>query len=349
MKENGKNGLCSTLMCTSSDVVVLAEAHCKGNSNIKGVCEDGMPSTTPGSIWNLQQNQAFTNCWKQNKLLLNSSVCQYLATDLKATAWTNIFREEIEIERILGDGKETPKFCLSGNISKSDRRENVLNLHRRNCSVTLEWFVCKNDSTSVRNKNNEDEETASNQGALIGGSVGAVIVLLIAVSVIVCKIRRIGLFKSNNSANTKTVIFTKSVYDDKTNLRFQTQQQVNKKYGLVNQVTEKINKTNDSYTQVQKVKRMEDTYTECTNEEYDHLHNIGGRKPKVCEKTYDSNAGVRNHNDPTYDTATSSTGVDMDNTYDHSFSNMKAYSEYDVSDSRMQIDRTNYDVSEQGC
>lgn len=118
---------------------------------------------------------------------------------------------------------------------------------------------------------------------------------------------------------------------------------------MVYQAKEKNNERNDSYAQVQKVKSTEATYTESANGEYDHLHNIVGRKLNASENTYDSNAGVRNRNDPTYDTAISSTKVNMDNTYDHSFTNMKTYSEYDVSDSGLQIDRTNYDVYKQAC
>ncbi|XP_076083545.1 uncharacterized protein LOC143054424 [Mytilus galloprovincialis] len=332
------NGLCSTLICTPPYVEVLAAAPCKGTSSIKGVCEDGQPSTTLRSIWNLQWNQALTNCWKQSKLLLNSSVCQYPIKNLRATAWTNVFREEIEIQRIIDNDKERPTFCLSANIFKSDKEEYGLNWHRKNCSTTLDWFVCKNDSTRMRN--NTNKETASSHGAVIGGSIGAVIVLLIVVSVVMCKIRRIGLFKSSKSANTTTVVFT---------LGLQTQQQFNESNGLVYQTKEKKNERNDAYAQVQSVKHMDDIYTESLNGEYDHLHNIGGRKLNGSENTYNSNAGVRNQNDPTYDTATSSTGVDMDTTYDHSFSKMKDYSEYDVSDSSIQIARTNYDAYDQAC
>lgn len=118
---------------------------------------------------------------------------------------------------------------------------------------------------------------------------------------------------------------------------------------MVYQIKENTNKRNDSYAQVHKVESTEDTYIENTNEEYDHLHNIGGRKLNASENTYSSSAGVRNRSDPTYDTATSSTRVDRNNTYDHSFTNMKTYSEYNVSDSCTQIGGTNYDAYDQTC
>ncbi|CAC5420808.1 unnamed protein product [Mytilus coruscus] len=280
-----KNGLCTTLTCVPPHAVDVEASLCEGGDyNINSLCEDGMQPTSTAS-WGLSQNQISEDCWNKDKLLLHSNACQYFGHTLLARAWTNVFREEKEVERPLG-------------------------------------FI-------------------------VVGSVGAVIVLLIGVTVILCKVRRIGLFKSNASAKTTNVVF--SVNGEETSLEVQTQQHVNKGIGLVYQAKEKSNKTNNSYAQVQKVKRMEDSYTENKNGEYDHLHNIGGRKPKAGENTYDSNVGVRNRNDPTYDTATSSSGLDMDNTYDHSFSNMKSYSEYDVSDSCMEIDRTNYDVYDQAC
>lgn len=131
-------------------------------------------------------------------------------------------------------------------------------------------------------------------------------------------------------------------------MEVKTPHHVNQGYGLVYKTKENNNKRNDSYAQVHKVKRLQDTYAVSTNEEYDHL-NIGERKLNSDENAYDSNAGIRNHNDPTYDTATSDTREVVDNTYDHSLTNPKIYSEYDVSDSRMQIVETNYDAYDQAC
>lgn len=44
----------------------------------------------------------------------------------------------------VGDRHEIPKLCLSAIILKSDTGEYILKQQRRNCSATLEWFVCKN-------------------------------------------------------------------------------------------------------------------------------------------------------------------------------------------------------------
>ncbi|CAG2239197.1 unnamed protein product [Mytilus edulis] len=333
------NGLCTTLTCTPPHDVYLRAAPCKGVSTIKGLCEDGMPSTS--QLWSLSHNQVRAHCWNKDELLLHSNACQIFALNLTAPAWTNIFREEIEVEQSLGDRTALPKFCLSANIL--DKKKQILNKHRRNCSTKkLEWFVCKNDSTTDDNTYHTHVATNPNYGAIVGGSVGVVIVLLIGVTVTLCKLRRVGIFKNNNPMKSTNVSFTKSLRGEAT-----SQQHVNLCYGLVYQGKEINIKTNNAYAQVQKVKRVEDTYIESSNGEYDHLHKISRRIPTAGEHTYDSNAGVRNRNDPTYDTATVSTEEDMDNTYDHSFSNMKTYSEYDVSDPSMQIDRKNYDAYDQ--
>lgn len=47
-------------------------------------------------------NETRENCWNKNKLLLNSNACEHSTQDLTARAWTNIFREQIELEQPLG-------------------------------------------------------------------------------------------------------------------------------------------------------------------------------------------------------------------------------------------------------
>lgn len=66
-----------------------------------GISEDGMPSSS--RLWGLPQIQIFENCWNQNKLLPSSKACQYLAQNLDSAAWTNVFREEIEVDQTLGN------------------------------------------------------------------------------------------------------------------------------------------------------------------------------------------------------------------------------------------------------
>ncbi|VDH93679.1 Hypothetical predicted protein, partial [Mytilus galloprovincialis] len=335
-----KHGLCTTLTCTPPDDEYLRSAICTGSgSNVQSVC-DGQPLTSQS--WSLSQNEALAHCWNKNKLLLQSNACKHFSLSLTASAWTNVFREEIEVDQPLGERTGVPKYCLSAKIS--DKGGHILDKHRRNCSTKLEWFVCKNDSITVKSTYHTDEATHSNYGAIVGGSVGVVIILLLGVTVTLCKLRRVGIFKNMDSTTSTNVSFAKSLSGEAT-----SQQHVNQSYGLVYQGKEKNIKTNNAYAQVQKVKRVEDTYIESSNREYDHLHNIGGRKPNAGENTYDNSAGFRNLNDPTYDTATSSSRVNMDNTYDHSCTNMKTHSEYDVSDSSMQIDRTNYDAYDQAC
>ncbi|XP_052059270.1 uncharacterized protein LOC127699932 [Mytilus californianus] len=145
-----------------------------------------MQSTS--KFWGLQQTNTFENCWTKDKLLLHSNACQQFAQNLTSPAWTNVFREEIEVERTLVDTTSVPKFCQSANIS-DNKGEKMLNIHWQNCSIKLEWFVCKNDTSTVENTYHMEVATDANYGAIVGGSVGAVIVLLIGVTVILCKVR----------------------------------------------------------------------------------------------------------------------------------------------------------------
>ncbi|CAG2193470.1 unnamed protein product [Mytilus edulis] len=166
-------GLCSTLKCTGDGSTIMSQTTCKqGNINIQGVCgnrisEDGMQSNL-GKYWGLTQNQTFENCWNQNKLLLNSSACQYFGRSLQSRAWTNIFREEIEVEQtlvndcdLLGNRTALPTFCLSANFSESDKGDHVLTMHRRDCSKQLEWFVCKKIKGHFAESNTQNYEESS--------------------------------------------------------------------------------------------------------------------------------------------------------------------------------------------
>ncbi|XP_076083283.1 uncharacterized protein LOC143054239 isoform X2 [Mytilus galloprovincialis] len=93
-----EHGLCSTLTCTKPDV--LDEVPCTADPGIQSLCENGMRSSLV-QYWSFSQNQSFTNCSNQNRLLLNSSACQYFAHNLTVPAWTNVFREEIEVEKTI--------------------------------------------------------------------------------------------------------------------------------------------------------------------------------------------------------------------------------------------------------
>lgn len=50
---------------------------------------------------------------------------------------------------LLGGRTESPKFCISANISASDKGEHVLNMHRLDCSLKLEWFICKEGKKKI--------------------------------------------------------------------------------------------------------------------------------------------------------------------------------------------------------
>lgn len=59
--------------------------------------------STSSTLWGLTQNQTSVNCQHNDKLLLHTSACQYLSQNLTAPAWSNVFREEIEVLQKLGE------------------------------------------------------------------------------------------------------------------------------------------------------------------------------------------------------------------------------------------------------
>ncbi|CAG2239196.1 unnamed protein product [Mytilus edulis] len=204
------NGLCSTLSCIHPDLIVMHEEHCKGMSHIE---EDGMPSSM-GQFWGRPQIQTFESCWNQNKLLLSSNACPTFTP----SAWTNVFREEIEVELKLGDRAVSPKLCLSVHITTSDHKgENILTMHHRNCSTKLEWFTCKEVFVTVRNEYHTDEAKYSSYDAVIGGVLGACSMIAVLVVLIVCKVRSKGIFAESNTQDyedTSHVNFSTTTYDD---------------------------------------------------------------------------------------------------------------------------------------
>ncbi|VDI02899.1 Hypothetical predicted protein, partial [Mytilus galloprovincialis] len=156
-----ENGLCTTLTCTFPDTVDLEAAYCKGDNSIKGLCEDATQSIS-GTLYGLPQNRVSKNCRADDKLLLHYDACKQfpLNKNLTSPAWTNVFREEITVERTFGEATPLPQLCQSAIIS--DKGEHNLNIHWQNCSIKLEWFVCKNGTSTVEKTYNEDVATDEN-------------------------------------------------------------------------------------------------------------------------------------------------------------------------------------------
>ncbi|CAC5422654.1 unnamed protein product [Mytilus coruscus] len=141
-------------------------------------------------------------------------------TDLIAHAWTNVFREEIEVERKLGERTAILKFCLSATIS--DKGEHVFEKRRHNCSTKLEWFVCKNVSTTGENTYYTDVVTDSKYGVMIGGVLGTCSMITVLAVLIVCKVRAKEIFTESNTyhyEDTSRVNISTTIYEDLENTK----------------------------------------------------------------------------------------------------------------------------------
>ncbi|CAC5422665.1 unnamed protein product [Mytilus coruscus] len=338
------NGMCVTLEC-SGKTSTLHEEDCNSdNPNIQGLCEDGNNSSTIQS-WGLPYSSQLRKCKIRDLLLVPSTICTKMS--IARLAWTNIYRENIEIELPGGDNTRIPVQCLSAYISETNLKD--IQISKENCTLRLHWFVCQKSSTSrqliissmstITVETEEELKVHYNAftGAVAGGTVTAITVLLIVTSLVVCKLRGIGPF--NDKCN-----FTRKPYNDetKTDIEVNTKQQINHTYGIVNDEirihtvdTNKPGNTNMCYAQVNRNRNVEDTYIESVDGEYDHFNLTDRRREETIQNTYDSNIGIRSCEDQTYDTTSRSRKLNSENVYDHSFSNMISESDYNQSVSVM--------------
>ncbi|VDH90158.1 Hypothetical predicted protein [Mytilus galloprovincialis] len=162
----------------------------------------------------------------------------------------------------------------------------------------------------------KDSSGSFDIGPVIGGITGAIILLAVLFVMIFCKIRSCGFFKSGNTDKQ----FSTEFYDHSQNSGVKTSATPisNESYGLA-PVT-----SNNTYAVVNKIKKnglqtTEDIYTETSYGEYDRLNGVSKRRTDSKTNVYDSHAGIRNENDPTYDSSNhGGRKLQLDNdVYDH--------------------------------
>ncbi|CAC5422683.1 unnamed protein product [Mytilus coruscus] len=265
--------------------------------------------------------------------------------------WTNVIKEETTAKLTQEEAGDNELLsCLTGFISKQNGKT-TFNITRRLCDDTMEYFMCRTEtalSTTSRRSlididipekvssttMNIDEAsiTTSSQsvpelvtmtmtkdssasfhtGPVIGGIAGAITIL----AVLSC-----GFFKTTNT-DKRGVQFTTAVNEHSQNPAVRTSGTAssNESYGIAS-----INSIN-TYAVVNKIKKMEsklqesdETYTETLDGEYDRLNAVSKRRTDSKKNLYDSHAGIRNENDPTYDSSNiGGRNLQFDNdVYDH--------------------------------
>ncbi|CAC5400087.1 unnamed protein product [Mytilus coruscus] len=119
----------------------------------------------------------------------------------------------------------------------------------------------------------------------------------------------------------------------------------NESYGLAS-----INSTH-TYAVVNKIKKdglqtTEDTNTESSYSEYDRLNGVSKRRTDSKENLYDSHVGIRNENDPTYDSSNhGGRKLQFDNdVYDHTDTVSTDLSDYGYSSTLKSENRYALDV-----
>ncbi|CAC5412680.1 unnamed protein product [Mytilus coruscus] len=113
----------------------------------------------------------------------------------------------------------------------------------------------------------------------------------------------------------------------------------------------KTENMNVLYSEVNKTRKLspgiretDDNYSKFTEGEYDRLNNFDRRILEKDSNMYDSNVGIRNYQDPMYDTTLHASRFESEDVYDHSFTNVNTDSNYDCSSSVAQTHMKENDV-----
>ncbi|XP_076083819.1 uncharacterized protein LOC143054680 isoform X2 [Mytilus galloprovincialis] len=287
-------GDCTTLFCSV------------GGNGLKSVnCNDIQDSgrtsrCNDGSIvgWGKSYLRSKQLCLERSQLLLPPlTYCRRKNHTYEGIpSWTNVFRAEFEAKLTQAEaGTKEPLYCLAGSITNNGQ----LRKTRRACNNQLQ-FVCR-------------------IGPVIGGITGAITLLAVLFVMIFCKLRSCGFFKSGNT-DKQEVQFSTEFYDHSQNSEVKTSETPisNELYGFA-PIT-----SNNTYAVVNKTKgnglqTTEDTYSETSYGEYDRLNGVSKRRTDSKTNLYDSHAGIRNENDPTYDSSNhGGRQLQLDNdVYDH--------------------------------
>ncbi|XP_076082979.1 uncharacterized protein LOC143054019 isoform X2 [Mytilus galloprovincialis] len=138
-------GNCTTVCCDSCNTPKhlmnrLEGRRCSSVDNsIVGRCGSEVEK------WDLDYFGSLDLCIQHNELLLASNYCQSQDKKSGVIAWTNVFREEIEIIKTK-DLNEDPVRCFSGVFIVVDGKR-VLNVSEDWCSENKNWFIFKTNSS----------------------------------------------------------------------------------------------------------------------------------------------------------------------------------------------------------
>ncbi|XP_063405601.1 uncharacterized protein LOC134689562 [Mytilus trossulus] len=192
----------------------------------------------------------------------------------------------------------------------------------------------------------EDSSGSFNIDPVIGGIVAAVILITVLLVVISCKISSCGFFKTT-SMDKQEVSFSTAVSEHSQNSEVRTSEITtsNESYGL------SPNNSTNVYAVVNKIKKneiqtTEDTYIETSFGEYDRLNGVSKRRTDAKENLYNSHAGIRNENDPTYDSSNhGGRTLQFDNdVYDHTDTLLTDGSDYGYSSTLKSEARNENDI-----
>ncbi|XP_076084329.1 uncharacterized protein LOC143055070 [Mytilus galloprovincialis] len=209
----------------------------------------------------------------------------------------------------------------------------------------------KNTSSSIHNIGRSSTRNENRSDVIIGTVVGGLTVIVgVSILLLICKIRSLGIFSKKTDHSIAEFSKESGERSDQSIPKKKQQIVENKRSGL------EIQKTKDIYAEVKKTKKTEniktlysevnkirtlssdirktdDNYIELPEGEYDRLNNFDIRLLEKDSNMYDSNVGIRNVQDPMYDTTLHASRLESEDVYDHSFPNVNTDSNYDCSSS----------------
>ncbi|XP_052086097.1 uncharacterized protein LOC127723491 [Mytilus californianus] len=228
-------------------------------------------------------------------------------------------------------------------VSSTKRTSGVQNFEPGEASATTSSQII-----IATRKMKKDSSASFDIGPVIGGIAAAVLLIFVSLGVIICKKRSCGFFKTT-SMDKQEVPFSTVVYEHSQNQEVRTSvtPTSNESYGLASinsvhtyAVVNKIRKT-DSKLQI-----ADETYTKTSCGEYDRLNGVSKQRTDSKENLYDSHAGIRNENDPTYDSSNhGGRKLQFDNdVYDHTDTVSTDVSDYGYSSTLKSETRNENDV-----
>ncbi|XP_076083276.1 uncharacterized protein LOC143054233 isoform X1 [Mytilus galloprovincialis] len=232
---------------------------------------------------------------------------------------------------------QRPLFTHNKGMTEDVRTSpDLLSSHEKEKSSYQSTASMYSTETVLHNGQREKGNNSILTGAVIGGIISACSILVVIAALIACKIRSNGILKESNTfekGETSQLHFSNTINQDSTNTRKRK----------VNDLCETSASEYSVVNNLVFLEKMNATFTDATDGEYDVLHDKQNRTMCMTENMYHSHGVHQNEVGPTYDSAAIVKGNhnDINGLYDTSFSVVEgdySYMSYKSHDHSMTTD-----------